>query len=240
MSSYTGFEVAFRSMSLEVAASLQVSSLFKTDGDYKGTALFFDTILHTDYQKRVDLPGGLSYYKKKGTGLRIALKATGLDASASLTFASVAAQATLKKASAEYRVHGFGLSDEIVVSLLNVPLSGGLSSETYQALQRTVSKQLPEYLRSNQVEVSEYAVPIPAHQDDPMARARSINYATAMVAGRKSLQHANQYRPKGISPEIVTLIYARFLGSVSTDSTKDPSPEQAAQANRWLATGSIA
>jgi hypothetical protein len=239
MIKYTGFEVAFRSMSIETAARLQVSSLFSADGDRKGMALMFDIILHTDFHEQVDLSDGFSYVKKKGSGLRIAMKATGLDLKASLTFASVAAQATLKKASAEYRIHGFGLSDDVVGSLLTIPMSGGLSSDTYQALQRTISKQLPEYLRSKAVGVSEYVVPVPSLQDEPGARARSIHYAASMVGQRKSLADANKHRPQAISAEIVALVYARFLGGVSTDSDKPPSPEQAAQASRWLATGNI-
>ncbi|HWN70440.1 MAG TPA: hypothetical protein VNM90_22525 [Haliangium sp.] len=239
MTKYTGFEVAFRSMSIDTAARLQVSSLFTADSDRNGMALMFDIILHTDYHEQVDLAGGFSYIKKKGTGLRIAMKGTGLDLEASLTFASVAAQATLKKATAEYKIHGFGLSDEVVASLLTIPMSGGLSSDTYHALQRTISVQLPAYLRSNDVGVSEYVVPVPSFQDEPGARARSINYAASMVAQRKSLVDANKHRPQGISTEIVALVYARFLGSVSTDSDKQPSPEQAARANRWLATGNI-
>jgi hypothetical protein len=239
MTVYTGFEVAFRSMSLETAARLQVSSLFTADGSHNGMALMFDIILHTNFHEQVDLAGGFSYIKKKGTGLRIAMKGTGLDLKASLTFASVAAQATLKKASAEYKIHGFGLSDEVVASLLTIPMSGGLSSDTYQALQRTISVQLPEYLRSNAVGVSEYVVPVPSFQDEPGARARSINYAVSMVGQRKSLAEANKHRPQGISTEVVALIYARFMGSVSTDSDKQPSPGQADQANRWLATGNI-
>jgi hypothetical protein len=239
MTKYTGFEVAFRSMSIDTAARLQLSALFAADGDRKGMALMFDIILHTDYHERVDLAGGFSYIKRKGTGLRIAMRATGLDLKASLTFASVAAQATLKKATAEYKIHGFGLSDEVVASLLSIPMSGGLSSDTYHALQRTISEQLPEYLRSNEVGVSEYVVPVPSLQDEPGARARSINYATSMVAQRKSLAEANKHRPPGISPEIVALVYARFLGGVSSASENAPSAAQAEQASRWLATGNI-
>lgn len=239
MTKYTGFEVAFRSMSIDTAAKLQLSALFTADSNRNGMALMFDIILHTDYHEQVDLAGGFSYIKKKGTGLRIAMKGTGLDLQAALTFASVAAQATLKKASAEYKIHGFGLSDEVVESLLTIPMSGGLSSDTYHALQRTISVQLPEYLRSNEVGISEYVVPVASLQDQPGARARAINYAASMVAQRKSLAEANKHRPQGISSEIVALVYARFLGGVSSNSDKAPSPAQAEQASRWLATGNI-
>lgn len=234
---YTGFEVSFRFMSMEVAAKLDASSLFEASGSGHNTALLFDAVLHTDYQKRVDLPGGFSYYKKKGSGLRVALRASGLDIKAELSFASVAAQATLKKASAEYRMHGLGLSDDIITSLLSVPLSGELSSDTYRALQSTISTSWPEYLRSNDIGISEYAVPISSPQDQPGSRARAINYAVSMIAQRKSLAEASERRPRDVSPALVALLYARFLGSVSSDSKQKPSAEQAARASQWLATG---
>lgn len=234
---YTGFEVSFRFMTMDVAAQLNASSLFDASAERHTTALLFDAVLHTDYQQRVDLPGGFSYYKKKGSGLRIALKASGLDVKAALSFASVAAQATLKKATAEYRMHGLGLSDDIIASLLSVPLSGELSSDTYQALQSTISTTWPAYLRSNKIGISEYAVPIPSYQDQPDVRAHAINYAVSMIAQRKSLVFANRYRPRDAPPAVIALIYARFLGGVPSDSNQQPSPEQATRASQWLATG---
>ena len=235
---FTGFEVSFRSMSMKTAAELKVSSLFSASASGDANALLFDTILHTDFFKREDL-NGFSYYKKKGCGLRIALKAMGLDAKASINFASVAAQATLKKASVEYHVRGLALSPDIVSSLLTIDDKGGLTSKTYQALQDTISVKLPAYLRSNDLGVSEYYIPIPADQDSPSARARSINYAASMVAQRKSLAFANQNAPKGISSELITLIYARFLGGVASDSSEEPTADQARSASHWLTTGAI-
>jgi hypothetical protein len=236
---YTGFEVSFRLISAEAAAQMAVSPLFQASGQGTSTALLFDAILHTDYQKRIDLPGGFSYYKKKGSGLRIALRASGLNTRAALSFASVAAQATLKTASAEYRMHGLGLPDDVIASLLTVPLSGELSSDTYRALQSAISTSWPAYLRSNKVGVSEYAVPIPSYQDQPATRTRAINYAASMIAQRKSLVFAEKNRPPDVPSAVVVVVYARFLGSVSTNSKQEPSPEQAAQASRWLATGAI-
>lgn len=239
MTTYTGFEVAFRYMSVETAASLQVSTLFSVSEASSSVALLFDAILHTDFYKRVDLASGISYIKKMGTGLRIAMKASGIDTKASLTFASVAAQITLQKASAEYRVHGIALSDDILKSLMDIPITGNLSSDVYRAMQNTISTSLPAYLRSADVGPGEYSVPIPSHQDVPRLRARSINYAVSMVAQRQSLVNATNHRPAGVSPEVIAVVYARFLGSVATSSDRQPTQAQADQASRWLATGII-
>lgn len=235
MPRFTGFEVAFRSMSVDVAAKMDVSSMFSSDTDSSAFALLFDVLLHEDYYERVDLGGGLSYIKRKGTGLRIAMKATKLDTKQAVNFSSVAAQASLGMANVEYRVHGIGLSMDVVESLLNVPISDKLSSTTYQALYTTIQQKLPAYLRSNAVGTGDYSVPVLARDDQPDARARAVNYAVSMIARRIPLSEVLKNKPQTISEAMVGAIYARLVPT----SSETVTPEQADNASLWLASGAI-
>lgn len=235
MSNFTGFEVAFRSISTAVAAKMEISSLFTAEGGASGSALLFDAILHDDYYERVDLDSGISYIKRKGTGLRIALKASNLDTKQAVTFSSVAAQASLGTASVEYRVHGIGLSLQVVESLLDIPVTEKLSADTYQALRTAIQQRLPEYLRSNVVGTGDYTVPLPPREEEPIRQARAVNYAVSMIARRTPLAQALQHKPAELAQEVVAAIYARLVPT-SADAI---TPEQADRASRWLVSGAI-
>jgi hypothetical protein len=236
---FVGFDLAFRSLSLSAAAELRVSSIFEGSGSGKGLALLFDAILRTEYAEHVVLPSGFSYIKRKGTGLRVAMKMTTTEAKAAATFAGVAAQTTLGLASTNYKIEGIALSEQVIEALLDIPISGQLSEQTFRGIQVAISERLPDYLESNQIQLGEYSEPAAIDLDKPGVRARAINYAMSMIARRISLPDALAKLPAEISRETVVVTYARFSGNVDTSSARRPSPTDAEAANFWLSTGSL-
>lgn len=239
MDDIIGFDLAFRSLSLEAAAELRVSSIFEGSGGGKGLALLFDALLRSEFAERVVLPSGFAYTKRKGTGLRVAMKMITAEAKAATTFAGVAAQTTLGLATTNYKIEGIALSQPVIESLLDIPISGQLSDQTFRGIQVALSERLPDYLESNEVKLGEYSEPAAIDLDDPAARARAINYAIAMIARRLTLGDALAKLPAGVSRESVVVTYARFTGSVDTSSKRRPSPTDAEAANLWLTTGTL-
>jgi hypothetical protein len=239
MDEIIGFDLAFRSLSLEAAAELRVSSIFEGGGSGKGLALLFDALLRSEFSERVVLPSGFAYVKRRGTGLRVAMKMITAEAKAATTFAGVAAQTTLGLATTNYKIEGIALSEPVIESLLDIPISGQLSDQTFRGIQIALSERLPDYLESNDIKLGDYSEPAPVDLDNPSARARSINYAMSMIARRLALADALARLPKGISRESVVVTYARFTGSVDTGSKRRPSPTDADAANFWLSTGTL-
>jgi hypothetical protein len=233
MTTFTGFEVSFRSFSTDVAAKMAISSLFSLDTGGSAFALLFDALLHDDTYERVDLDSGVSYIKRRGCGLRVAMKATQLDMKQAVTFASVAAQASLGLADVEYRVHGIGLSTEVIESLLAIPIEDKLSAQAYQAMHTAIQQKLPAYLMSNSVGAGEYVVPLASNVDDPSEQARAVNYAVSRVAQKTPLAQALKSKPAGVSEAVIAAIYARLASS----SPENVTAAQADSASRWLASG---
>lgn len=236
MPTFTGFDVSFRTSSLKVAASAEISSIFEGHAESEGIAIMFDALLNTDFYKPVTIDS-FQYIRKKGVGLRICVRAFNLDTSVALSFPGIIAQSNLRDVNIYYRVEGIQLPPNIILELLTVGREGDLTKEVYIGLLQTIGKSFPEYLRSTNVTVNEYLVPLPSHQEDPKSRARSINYGISKIAQRVSLKDASSQKPADISEEILTLIYAKFLGSVSTNSEVRPSPNQATSASLWLSQG---
>lgn len=231
---FTGFDVSLRAMSIEVAAELKASSIFSADvaSSGAGFALLFDVALNTDHHEEV-LNKSAPYLKKKGVGLRIALRVDSSDTTVAASFASVAANATLKTLSVQYEVEGLGLSTDLVGELLSIDVSGPLDSASYQRIRELISVHLPKYLRGDSVAPGQYMVPVRVEQYEPLERARTINYAVSMIARKKKLVDTISERPKWVSTELLGLMYARF-GAGGADG---PSTVQAERANRWLTTG---
>lgn len=236
---YVGFDLAFRSLSLEAAAQLRVSSIFEASGSGKGLALLFDAILRTEYAEHVVLPSGFAYIKRRGTGLRVAMKMMTSEAKVAATFAGVAAQTTLGLATTHYKIEGIALSEAVIEALLDIPLSGQLSEQTFRSIQAALSERLPDYLESNDIQLGDYSEPAAIDLDKPGNRARAVNYAMAMIARRVALPDVLAKLPTEISRETVVVTYARFSGSVDTSSSRRPSPTDAEAANFWLSTGSL-
>jgi hypothetical protein len=238
-SEFIGFDLTFRSLSLQAAAEMNVSSIFQGSGSGNGLALLFDALLRSEYAEQVVLPSGFSYIKRRGTGLRVAMKMITAEAKAATTFAGVAAQTTLGLATTNYKIEGIALSEAVIDALLDIPISGQLSEQTFRAIQVALSERLPDYLESNEIKLGDYAEPAAIDLDKPGVRARSINYAMSMIARRMALPDALEQQPADVSRETVVVTYARFTGSVDTSSRRRPSPTDAEAANFWLSTGSL-
>jgi hypothetical protein len=238
---YTGFDLAFRATTLKAAAQMDISSIFSASiGSHtEGFALLFDSMLMTDYSKTVTLPSGFQYVKRKGTGLRVAMKMVDVKADVKLTFAAVVAQTKLGYCSTSYKIHGIGVSEDVVKDLLNIPFAGDMNEQTFQAIRHALADTLPTYLESANVDTGDYSVPLPAFSDAPSTQARAVCYAAAMIARRHDLGYALAHRPPDVLPEAVTVVYARILQNVDTNKPVTPTPDQAEMAGRWLATGSF-
>jgi hypothetical protein len=237
MANYTGFDLVFRTTSLEAATQMGLSPIFSTSANEKGFALLFDAMLFTDLKEIKVLPSGYRYAVCEGSGIRLAMKMTDIKGEVHLNFAAIAAQTKLQLASTEYKVQGFGVSDQVVETFLDVPLDGSLDDKAFSALRRALSQTLPDFFEKNPPGSSTFTVPLPSINDSPAARARTIYYVMTRIARRAGLQDAIKERPPGVSPEMITITYAQLLGSIDSSQNVKPSQEQAESAGRWLVTG---
>jgi len=234
-----GFQVTLRSMSVEVASKMDVAGIFNAEGSGQGLAVLFDALLQDDFYEYVPVPGA-PFIKRKGTGLRIALRANRADVKSRLSFAALAAHTEIDHVDIRYQVRGIGLSTDVVDRLLEIDVTGAFNTGVYQQIHAVISDALPKYLsETTPLSVGEFSVPVPSFQDDPTDRARSVNYAISMLAQGRSLKDATASRPTWVSAELMLVIYARVMGAVSSDSETKPSGTQQARANTWLTKGRI-
>lgn len=235
---FTGFEVSFSATSAALAAKVGVSAIYDGHIEVDTKALFFDALLTTDYYEEVTQGDEVLFAKKKGTGLRVALRATGLSANMSLNFAAVAAEASFKGAAVSYQVQGVALSDVVLKSFLSIPLRGELNPDVFAAIQRSISDALPKYLRSGNVGVGEYPVfPTLARKCDPSSRARAVYFALQQISRGSSLSKALSQAGTRFDHEIIVIVYARVASVSDTNSTAAPSQETTQRASLWLSQG---
>src|SRR5580700_11044772 len=126
------FTISFRTLDVSVAAKLDLAAIFKASVDAKGTALLFDATANTGWYKEATNGGAVEYGIRRGIGLRVAVRATQLDAKVSLNFAAVAANAAITKQRADYGVVAIGLPEDVVGELIaGAPLQAALSDANY-------------------------------------------------------------------------------------------------------------
>ncbi len=237
MSKFHGFELAFRSMNLEAAAELKISSVFGTRNQYKGFAFSLDAIAH--YGNPVKgTRNGFTYEIRQGVGIRIALRMTDLQSRAALTFAAVAAQAQLGKAKVRYRVEGLGIDQDTIEALLDVKVEESFNANTYLAIQASIDK-LAKHLRSAELSPHKYTVPVPhVLSGEPELRARTVYYAMSKIAQRRTLAAALDSIDDELDGAGVAVIYARVVKDEMDDDGK-PKPDVAKAATKWLSTGAL-
>lgn len=239
MTSFNGFVLAFRSMSMKAAADIKASSIFSSTFGAQGLAFTLDAI--ADYGTPTEQEiNGTRYEKRRGVGVRIALRMTEIKGRAAFTFAAVAAQAELGRAKVHYRVEGIGLDTATIAALLDVPIEQSFSAQTYLKIQAVIGK-LAKHLKDPALEPGEYSVPLPPPSDlGDASRARTVNYAMAKIAQRVPLTDALHLAEHvhGLDAGGISVVYATYVGD-QVDDEGAPKVSLAVGARHWLLTGSF-
>lgn len=237
MSSFNGFELAFRSMTARVAAELKVSNMFSVGMHGDTLAFTLDAIAHSGHPERGEV-NGIAYERRWGVGIRVALRMTEIKAAAAFTFAGVAAQAELGKANVFYHVVGLGLDDATIAALLDVPIQASFGAATFVAIQAAFDA-VADHLSTPGLVPHEYSVPQVPSVKSPVNHARTINYAMSKLSQQESLAEAlRSAKPHGdLDGTGIAVIYSRMGGEDGFDDAGKPKPEVIARARKWLTTG---
>lgn len=228
------FNVVSGSMSISLAVSLGLGSIFKGSVGVNEKAFFLDAMTYTEEYAENPLPGGGVYATRWGVGIRIYLRVQDFAANASLNFGLVGAAVELKQATAQYEITGVGIGpDGLVAVLEEVPALGDFRYETYLKINGVVAKRLATYIRDNKDALTPQPTAVAAARSvDSLANARAVYYAIRRIADRKTLAEALTGAAADIDRDNVRLAYAT-VAQVQNDNER-PQRDAEERAERWL------
>lgn len=239
--SVTQFQISLCATSLEVAAKLQLGSIYSQSMGVQGKAIFYDAVATTDYyEEAIDPEHGVLYGVRHAIGVRLALNATNITSETNLSYAAVAAQVQVSGASVFYEVQGIGIPHSLLKSWLSAT-SGPLTESSYAKIDHVLRVELPDYLAdtTKPLTTSEYIV-VPRTSDDTslVDSAHLVNFAMTQIARGRSLNQALAKLDGDHDDEagrfLVTYVYSRRAGI--SDPASTPSAAAIAQAKEWRNT----
>lgn len=242
----TRFQVSFSATSIDVAANLNLGSIFSSTASYGEKAIFFDAVANTDYYgASYDQNGKLLYSVRHGIGVRLAVRASNLKNQNNLSYAGVAAQARFSGATVAYQVQGIGIPPSLVQKMLGaVPTLGNLTDESrFLAIDKLLRQSLPDYLESSEtLTTSAYPVVPPDERSVSLISShRALNFAMTQIARRVSLaqaldllKHDDALHQSSDARFVVLYTYSKIAGITDPTSTLVPSDTAHARAYAWV------
>jgi len=235
---FSRFSISALTTSIQAAASLKLATIFSGDVHANETAVFFDSTLTTDYYAEAVVNGVPLYAIRHGIGLRLALRASDLDATLSIDYASIAASVALKASEVSYQVVAIGMPLDVVSDLMGaIPLMDELSTTSYTALHDVLAVTLPKYIDEHQLTLAPapFTVgPLSRLKSSAMDRAQVINFAMLYISKGYSLREAFQSAPSSYDRDLIAFVYSQI--ALLRDVASDAEPDRAAKgrANAWL------
>jgi hypothetical protein len=230
------FTVVSGSLSLSLAVSLSLGTIFKGTIAANEKAFFLDAMTYTDEYAEKALTGGGVYATRWGIGIRIYLRVQDFSGNATLNFGLVGAAVELNQASAQYEISGVGIGAEGLVAVLEeLPAVGDFKYETFLKINGSILKKLATHIKDNKASLKPLPIAVAvARALDPSVTSRSYYFAIRKIADRKSVAEALAAAPATIDRDILRNAYATVAG-VSNESER-PSKDAEQRAEDWLRT----
>ena len=230
---FSNFQVVSDALSVSMAASLNIGSIFSGSASANEKGFFFDAMTFTDRYMDQPVAGGI-VGTRWGIGLRVLLRVRNLAANASLNFGMVGAAVELNMAQARYEILGLGIGiDGLILVLEELPALGDFKYETYLMLNGSVVKKLAAYIKDNKSALQPQPVAVAvARPLDPSLRARAIYYAVRSIASGQPLGRALDKAPIVLDHETIRRIYIDRTGSDDLEAA--PVPDAKREAETWL------
>jgi hypothetical protein len=226
---YSEFTVQQDQVDVNIAAKMGLFNFFKIDVTSKVFTFLYEASIYADVIKEIPV-GDIIYGTRYGTGYRIMLKVTNFDASANISITSIAAQATLGKASVQFELHGFGFPNNASI-LADAPNPADFNVDTWVRISEYTTK-VKEYLKNNISTLSPKPYQILVDQGkiiDSTYEFQSYLYAYKRIMNRTTLNRALHQADNNFNPLIIKEVY-NSLNIIGNDTT--PSADQAQSAGR--------
>jgi len=223
-------------ISVSLAASLGVGSVFTGSGKLHENAFWLDAVAFADSPTRTT---NENIVKKTrwGYGLRMMFRAQQLDASVKLSFPLLGAHVDLGLASASYEVQTIGLGAQALASVLgSLSQFGTLRGDTFHDLNTTVINDLTQLIAQHGTEFHPrplaVQVKIPLELD-PIVKARSEVFAMRRIREAASLKDALARAGAAHNADAIRAVYRKIAGDLP--ETQPPPKSARETAKEWLA-----
>jgi hypothetical protein len=220
-------------LSISVAATIGLGTIFKGSISAGDRAFFFDAMTFTDKYEEREV-NRLIAATRWGIGLRVLLRVTDVKIDTSLNFGLVGAAVALGRASARYEIEGIGIGTEgMLIVLEEVSGLGDFTFETYLKLNGSVIKRLANYIKDHKSELEPQPIAVALNKPiDPILTARSVYYAMASIGDRLALRDAIARADPSVDRDTLRNTYVQI--ATVRDDAEQPSRDAEEAADRWL------
>jgi hypothetical protein len=232
--------VSNQEISVSLASSLNIGGIFSGSVSANEVGYWLDAMAYSDRYEELTTPNGLVLANRFGFGLRIMFRVRKLNPKANLNYGLLGAAIDAGYARASYEINalGFGAhaAEALAIILEGVASSGTeLSSDTFYKLNKTILKNLTEYIKANVGSLQPTRIAALVRRvsdDDSLDTSLAILFAMRQIRGGKSLQDALA-SAGDLDSAAIRLTYANVLGDV--DESAKPTSINKSTADEWLA-----
>jgi hypothetical protein len=219
---YSEFTIKQDQIDVNVALKMGLFNFFKLDVTSKIFTFLYEASIYADVVTTIPV-GDIIFGTRYGTGYRIMLKVANFDANTSVSITSIAAQASLGKASVQFELHGFGFPDDASI-LADAPNPADFNIDTWVRICEYTTK-VKEYLHTNIASLSPKPYQIMVEENkiiDNTYEFQSYLYAYKCIMNRTSLKRALEQAHELYNPMIIREVYKslNIIGE-ATIPTKD-------------------
>jgi len=226
---FSQFKVLQSNLNIQTAAKLGVG-VNTVSGGYNSVVFSYEAMLFTEKVTETPL-GGQIYGTRWGAGLRVMLRVTDIKSKFDLNFGAIAASSELGLSRVEYEIHGIGIRNPEILSVLPGPSEFNFS--TYKKIIDAVDT-VKGYMAQQAKDLTPQPFQVFLREDvnqDVFTETRAILFAAKQITQRKSLAEALETADAGYNRNTIRAVYARF--NIFEDSLV-PTREQKKQAEEFV------
>lgn len=227
---YNQLKITQNQVDANLAFKLGLFNSLSVDTSSKVFAFCYEAVIYSEVTTQNPI-GDIIYGTRYGTGYRIMLKVSNLEANASLSITSIAAEATLRRAQVEFELHGFGFPNNASI-LVEAPDPGDFNVDTWAEIKAYTTK-LKAFLKENykDLQPKPYSLLIdPQKVINTTAEFQSHLYAYNKISKRIKLEEALKEVNGKYKVEIVKQVY-RSIGIQNNDQ---PTIDQSNSASKIM------
>jgi len=229
--------VSDQQISVSLAASLGLSSIFSVSGGLNSIGFWLDAMAYTDQFEPEPAAGNLVLATRFGFGLRILFRLDVLNVKANINYSSIGAAVDAEVANATYEIDAIGLGPDALPTILGSLAQSGalLNGDTFRSLNTDVIKNLTTYIKAHIAELKPQRVAALLQSTgtgDSLDLSLAVLFAIRKIQDGTSLHDALQ-AAGDLDSASIRLAYEKFLGDVP--DTTQPSRSQEDAAGEWLA-----
>lgn len=222
-------------ISVSLATSLGIGTIFTGTAKTSEFGYWLDAVAFADSATKTSNENIINK-TRWGYGLRIMFRAQQLDASASLSFATLGANVQLGFISASYEVQTLGLGPLALAAILDgISQFGALNRDTFQDLNTKVIDNVKKVIISPGASLTVRPLAVQVRfpvELNPIDKAQIEVFAMRRIREGLDLKDALARAGLGRNSDIIRTVYQKVAGNIP----EDQKPAQSARdfAKNWL------